>query len=119
MKKQRKTHTKRNHPQREIIEAHNKFSPYKGLKFTDDQIEMINDLVKLDELGGGQKKYYSKGAAWNSINGKRDLPFVKHDAVERCRAKITKYTEILENLDQQLRGNKEKIQSSFDEIIGN
>ena len=119
MKKQRKTHTKRNHPQREIIEMHNKFSPYKGLKFTDEEIEMINDLVRLDELGGGEVKYYSKPAAWNSINGKRDLPFVKHDAIERCRVKIVKYSEILENLDKQVNANKEKIKLNFDQIINN
>jgi hypothetical protein len=118
MKKQRKVHTKRNHPQREIIEAHNKFSPYKGFKFSDEEIEMINDLVKLNELGG-EDKYYSKPAAWNSINGKRGLPFVKHDAIERCRAKIIKYSEILKNLDEQVKKNKEKIKATFEGFVNN
>ncbi len=113
MPKQRKVYTKTKHPQKEIIESYNRFSPFKGFKFKDEEIQMIKDLVKLDELGGGQQMYYSKSAACNSISGKRDLPFVKKDAFERCRMKIQRYSLLIKQINERLENNQQKNKQAF------
>ncbi len=116
MQKQRKVYTKTNHPQREIIESYNRFSPFKGFKFQDEEIQMIHDLVRLDELGGKEDMYYSKSAACNSINGKRDLPFVKKDAFDRCKIKIERYSHLIKQIKKRLEKNKSKNKEAFENM---